>query len=78
MYVINLDGGVISTLRGDFGQWNADRSAFYTARENHLFLDAFGMYDFKTGKSFNLEEHNGVKVAGWSENGLFTYYPALH
>lgn len=71
VYVINLDGGVIATLRGDFGRWNTDKTAFYTAREKHLFLDAFGMYDFKTGKSFNLEEHNGVKVAGWTENSLF-------
>ena len=71
VYVITLDGEVTATLRGDFGQWNADNSAFYTAREKHWFLDAFGVYDFNTGRSFNLDGLNGVKVAGWSGNGVF-------
>jgi hypothetical protein len=71
VYVINLDGEVIAQLRGDFGQWNADKSAFYTVRENHWFLDAFGVYDFTTGKSFNLDEHTGVKVSSWSGNGIY-------
>lgn len=71
VYVINLNGDVIATVRGDFGQWNEDKTAFYSALENQMFLDAFGVYDFTTGKSYNLDKHNGVKVAGWTENGLF-------
>ena len=71
VYLVTLDGEVTATLRGDFGQWNADKSAFYTAREKHWFLDAFGVYDFNTGKSFNLEGYNGIKVAGWSGDGVF-------
>lgn len=71
VYVISLEGDVFATLRGDFGQWNADNSAFYTARENHMFLDAFGIFDFNTGKFLNLDGYNGVKVAGWSGDGVF-------
>jgi hypothetical protein len=69
--VMDINGSELATIPGHLGQWNADQNAFYTLTENHWIFDAFGVYDFASGKSYRLEKFNGVKVSGWVGNLIY-------
>jgi hypothetical protein len=69
--VIDLNGLEIAYLRGHFGEWNSTHAAFYTFQESDWIGGKFSVYDYTTGKSFNLDGINGVKVAGWTENKIY-------